>query len=403
MYNKFVAKDKDVFATPLFLLSIAIPMLTAIGIGIALYFSTTFSSVLSHIWATMKLPLAIASLSIPLATWVIANHRSAQITKSNKLQESKRLVETYLEQESFFERVYGRKITTAKWSFITKEDLPVIHAELYEFQKLQDKGEIKARANVKDDVQAYFHGTHRVFWEYYEHFVKEKENENNEFLLESFTTQLYEYLHYNLATFSRAFGTQNVDIEDTCLSTYISAYFEVYQLCVDLKIDTGDVNDESIRDDYETFIAVANLVSDNYGLRLENATLGRLKEDLGVKRMVKFATAEPHTQTINRLINEWAEKFVDNFEPLKMLAIEGKYLSFKLFTKDHNDFILMNFVETDEQVYFGEIQVSRADEKCYMPIYKTETGITVNQDATSAEIKMTDIISFIAQFCSPTE
>ncbi|AXY01290.1 hypothetical protein D1115_08985 [Vibrio alfacsensis] len=119
--------------------------------------------------------------------------------------------------------------------------------------------------------------------------------------------------------------------------------------------------------------------------------------------MVKFATAEPHTQTINRLINEWAEKFVDNFEPLKMLAIEGKYLSFKLFTKDHNDFILMNFVETDEQDYFGEIQVSRADEKCYMPIYKTETGITVNQDATSAEIKMTDIISFIAQFCSPTE
>ncbi|TOM12246.1 hypothetical protein, partial [Vibrio parahaemolyticus] len=74
---------------------------------------------------------------IPLATWVIANHRSAQITKSNKLQESKRLVETYLEQESFFERVYGRKITTAKWSFITQEDLPVIHAELYEFQKLQ--------------------------------------------------------------------------------------------------------------------------------------------------------------------------------------------------------------------------------------------------------------------------
>ncbi|AXY01289.1 hypothetical protein D1115_08980 [Vibrio alfacsensis] len=181
MYNKFVAKDKDVFATPLFLLSIAIPMLTAIGIGIALYFSTTFSSVLSHIWATMKLPLAIASLSIPLATWVIANHRSAQITKSNKLQESKRLVETYLEQESFFERVYGRKITTAKWSFITKEDLPVIHAELYEFQKLQDKGEIKARANVKDDVQAYFHGTHRVFWEYYEHFVKRKKMKTTSF------------------------------------------------------------------------------------------------------------------------------------------------------------------------------------------------------------------------------
>ncbi|MEZ9839985.1 hypothetical protein AB4323_23025 [Vibrio sp. 10N.261.52.C11] len=39
------------------------------------------------------------------------------------------------------------------------------------------------------------------------------------------------------------------------------------------------------------------------------------------------------------------------------------------------------FVETGEQDYFGEIQISRGDEKCHMPIYKTESGITVNQDA----------------------
>ncbi|RWX55352.1 hypothetical protein [Photobacterium chitinilyticum] len=398
MYNRFVAKEKDVFATPLFILSIAIPLLLAISVGFALYYSESFASFLSHIWVTMKLPLAIASLSIPLATWVIANHRSAQIIKSNKLQESKRLVETYLEQESFFERVYGRKITTAKWSFITKEDLPVIHAELYEFQKLQDKGEIKIRDNVTEDVNAYFYGTSRVFWEYYEQFVKEKENDNNEFLLESFTIQLYEYLHYQLAHFSRVFGTQSVDVNGTCLSTYISAYFEVYQLCNDLNIATDDVNDDTIRDDYETFTAVANLISDNFGLRLESATLGRLKEDIEVKRMLKFATAEPHTQTINRLIHEWSEKFAENFEHIKLLAVEGKYLSFKLFTEDHKDFILMSFMETEEQEYFGEIQFTKGKDKEFMPIYKHETGITVHKDATSAEKKMTDIITFITQY-----
>lgn len=400
MYNKFVAKDKDVFATPLFLLSIIIPLVLAVSVGAGLYYSESFSSFLSNVWLTMKLPLAIASLSIPLATWVIANHRSAQITKSNKLQASKRLVETYLEQESFFERVYGRKITTAKWSFITKEDLPVIHAELYEFQQLQEKGEIKIRESVTNDVAEYFNATHRIFWEYYEHFVKEKESDNNEFLLESFTTQLYTYLHYNLASFSRVFGTQSVDMDDTCLSTYISAYFEIYQLCIDLKINTGEVNDETIREDYETFNAAATLISDQYGLRLENATLGRLKEAIGIKRIVKFATAEPHTQTINRLINSWAEKFVDDFSNLKMLAIEGKYLSFKLFTKDHNEFILMNFVETNEQEYFGEIQVTYDSEKSYMPIYKTETGITVNRDASSAEKQLADIIRLITKFSS---
>lgn len=400
MYNKFVAKDKDVFATPLFLLSIIIPLVLAVSVGAGLYYSESFSSFLSNVWLTMKLPLAIASLSIPLATWVIANHRSAQITKSNKLQASKRLVETYLEQESFFERVYGRKITTAKWSFITKEDLPVIHAELYEFQQLQEKGDIKIRESVTNDVAEYLNATHRIFWEYYEHFVKEKESDNNEFLLESFTTQLYTYLHYNLASFSRVFGTQSVDMDDTCLSTYISAYFEIYQLCIDLKINTGEVNDETIREDYETFNAAATLISDQYGLRLENATLGRLKEAIGIKRIVKFATAEPHTQTINRLINSWAEKFVDDFSNLKMLAIEGKYLSFKLFTKDHNEFILMNFVETNEQEYFGEIQVTYDSEKSYMPIYKTETGITVNRDASSAEKQLADIIRLFTKFSS---
>ncbi|MGF1733714.1 hypothetical protein [Photobacterium kasasachensis] len=397
MYNRFVAKEKDVFASPLFILSIAIPLLLAVSVGFGLYHSDNFASFLSHIWATMKLPLAIASLSIPLATWVIANHRSAQIARSNKLQEAKRLVETYLEQESFFERVYGRKITTARWSFITKEDLPVIHAELYEFQKLQDKGEIKVRDNVVDDVKTYFEGTSRIFWEFYEHFVKEKEHDNNDFLLESFTSQLYEYLHYQLAHFSSVFGTQNVDVNDTSLSTYISAYFEIYQLCIYLNISTSDINDDTIRDDYETFTAVANLISDNFGLRLENATLGRFKEDIEVKRMVKFATAEPHTQTINQLINEWSEKFANNFEHLKLLAVDGKYLAFKLFTEDHKDCILMSFIETEEQEYFGEIQFTKGTDKEFMPIYKHETGITVHNNAASAEKKMTDIITFITK------
>ncbi len=396
MYNKFVAKEKDVFATPLFILSIVIPLLLATSVGFALYHSDSFSSFLSHIWATMKLPIAIASLSIPLATWVIANHRSAQIAKSNKLQEAKRLVETYLEQESFFERVYGRKITTAKWSFITTEDLPVIHAELYEFQKLQDKGEIKARDNVAEDVKTYFEDTNKVFREFYEHFVQEKENDNNDFLLESFTLQLYEILHYKLAHFSSVFGTQNVDVNITSLSTYISAYFEIYQLCIYLNISTNDINDDNIRDDHEIFSAVAKLISDSFGLQLESATLGRFKEDIEVRRMTKFATAAPHIQTINHLINEWSEKFTNKFKYLKVLPVNGKYLSFKLYTEAHNDCILMSFMETEEQEYFGEIQFTKGTDREFMPIYKHETGISIHKDETSAERKMTTINTFIS-------
>ncbi|HDZ9330053.1 TPA: hypothetical protein RUZ39_004011, partial [Vibrio cholerae] len=146
-YDDLVAKDKDVFTTPLFKLSILIPCCLALIVGFGISYNDNFSSLLGSLWATMKLPIALASLSLPLATWVIANHRSAQLLKSAKLQESKRLVETYLEQEAFFERVYGRKLVSAGWEYITKEDLPVIHAQLYEFERLQVKNSISPRGD----------------------------------------------------------------------------------------------------------------------------------------------------------------------------------------------------------------------------------------------------------------
>lgn len=395
MYHKIVAKEKDVFVTPLFICSIALPLITAIGVGLGLYLSPNFTQFLSAIWATMKLPIAIASLSIPLATWVIANHRSAQMVKSNRLQEEKRLIETYLEQERFFERVYGRKITTAKWSFITPEDLPVIHAELYEFPKLQEKGAIKVKEDIQQYVENYFKQTSRLFWEFYEHFVNEKENENNEFLLQSFTNQLFTYLYHQLSQFSNIFGTRSIDVNNTSLSTYVAAYFEIYELCNYLHIKNTVVDEESLSDDYETFIAVATLISQHFGLREDNATLGRFTQEMEMKQTVKFVTSKPHIQTINRLINEWAERFPEQIEGLKTIFVDGEYLSFKLFTDNHEDFIMISFVETEEQDYFGEIQFTKAEQKEFMPIYKSESGITLNNDAASAEEKIADIIQFI--------
>ena len=106
-----------------------------------------------------------------------------------------------------------------------------------------------------------------------------------------------------------------------------------------------------------------------------------------MKNIVKYATADPHVQTINRLINDWAEKFSDIFDDLKILAVDGKYLSFKLFTTNHNDSIFMSFTETDEQEYFGEIQFSKGPNKEFMPIYTHETGINLHKDASNTEKK----------------
>ncbi|MDS1864274.1 hypothetical protein QX220_21870 [Vibrio vulnificus] len=397
MYEKFVAKDKDVFATPLFITSITIPLVTAIGIGLGIHYSIEFSEFLSNIWATMKLPIAIASLSLPLATWVIANHRSAQITKANKLLESKRLIETYLEQESFFERVYGRKITTANWQFITKDDLPVIHAELYEFQRLHEKGHIKLKESLSEDIQQYFDGTRKCFWEFYEYFVEEKRDTNNEYLLESLTIQLFEFLHRRLAVFSGTFGTRNIDLNETKLGMYITAYFEIYYLCVDLNLPTGGTTNEILSEDYETFNAVVNLISERFGNGQEDINLSTFRESLEIKRMVKFAVSEPHVQTINKLIHDWSENFSDNYESMKLLPFDDAYLGFKLFAHTPDDAVIMSFMETDEKEYFGELRLEKDAEIVFMPIFKEDTKIRLHKDAQAAQQAIGEILSFLSK------
>ncbi|MCG6305533.1 hypothetical protein K6U21_15330 [Vibrio vulnificus] len=397
MYEKFVAKDKDVFATPLFITSITIPLMTAIGIGLGIHYSIEFSEFLSNIWATMKLPIAIASLSLPLATWVIANHRSAQITKANKLLESKRLIETYLEQESFFERVYGRKITTANWQFITKDDLPVIHAELYEFQRLHEKGHIKPKESLSEDIQQYFDGTRKCFWEFYEYFVEEKRDTNNEYLLESLTIQLFEFLHRRLAVFSGTFGTRNIDLNETKLGMYITAYFEIYYLCVDLNLPTGGTTNEILSEDYETFNAVVNLIYERFGNGQEDTNLSTFRESLEIKRMVKFAVSEPHVQTINKLIHDWSENFSDNYESMKLLPFDDAYLGFKLFTHTPDDAVIMSFMETDEKEYFGELRLEKDAEIVFMPIFKEDTKIRLHKDAQAAQQAIGEILSFLSK------
>ena len=91
MYKKIVGARKDVFKTTALWLAILVP----IGLSVLLWFAISYFEVfglfLSDAWATMKLPIAIASLSIPLATWAIANHSSARVTETLANQDRKQL------------------------------------------------------------------------------------------------------------------------------------------------------------------------------------------------------------------------------------------------------------------------------------------------------------------------
>ena len=395
MYEKIVSKDKDVFKTPLFIGSIAIPLLLSICIGLGILYSESFVCFLNSFWSSMKLPITIVALSIPLATWAIANHRSAQMVHANKLSEEKRLFETYFEQEKFFERIYGRKITTAEWSFITVEDLPVIHSSIYEFQNLKNKGTITIRDDIHIIINDHLEECMKLIWDFYNHFTEEKQKDNNIYILQSYAVQLFNHLNSLLNNFSNFFGTKYVNLNNTTLSTYAQSYFEIYELSIYLDIPINKITNEKRNDDYETFYAIASLISDKFNLTAEQCTLEKLNDKFQINQMVKFATSEPHVQTINNLIQGWYEKFIDNIDGLTIIPIEGQYLSLKLFTNNIDDFINVRFIETEENDYFGEVRFTKNEHFEFMPIYVYENGITLGKDRETAEEKMNKLINFI--------
>ncbi|MFM5398757.1 hypothetical protein ACET8C_10660 [Aeromonas veronii] len=110
MYNKLIGARNDVLKSGAFIASICIPIALSVGVALLIHYLPSFNSLLSHLWETMKLPIAIASLSIPLATWAIANHGSARVTETLKIQDRKQLSELYFEQEKLFEKVLAKKL-----------------------------------------------------------------------------------------------------------------------------------------------------------------------------------------------------------------------------------------------------------------------------------------------------
>lgn len=197
MYNKFIGAKNDVLKSGAFIAAIFVPLILSIAIALMIKFVPAFVPLLSSLWETMKLPIAIASLSIPLATWAIANHGSARVTETLKIQDRKQLSELYFEQEKLFEKVLTRKIEHYEFKYITVQDLPVIHATIFNYKNIYQHGRIAFNNSICENIKEAFDTNNNVNRIFYEKFTEEKNGNNDSIRICNLTSNYIATIQHN--------------------------------------------------------------------------------------------------------------------------------------------------------------------------------------------------------------
>jgi hypothetical protein len=184
----WVARTKPVFKSPLFRLSLALPLVVGFLLAMSIFNAENLTTdmfggkkSIDLFWEYMKVPIALSSLSIPLVSWVIANHRSSQLVETIEKQEVKRLHDLYYDHSEYFSKTFGRFVETHYWKYIEREDLYLIHRQLY-FHNLEKQKEIfEPNEIVINGIQTYCRDINESFDSFIQDFTMladaKKENE----------------------------------------------------------------------------------------------------------------------------------------------------------------------------------------------------------------------------------
>jgi hypothetical protein len=325
--------NKKLSQTKLFKAAIGVPLLGSFALGYVLYTSEDAPKLLADFWTTFKIPMTIASLSIPLVAWVTANHRSEQTMKGLELQKDKRLYEMYYEQQKHFEKVMGRRIKNAKFKYITEEDLPVIFSELYEFNRIQEKGEVTLKPTAVAEMNRFITDTGEILYSFYDHFSEHKEkNPDQRRVLDSFIQQMYTLLQNNLHKLSDDIGFKFIDLSDASVEIFSRAYSEVLHIAYYMGDDFKEIwdvlpeEDGSNRDEniLNTFSAIEEIIRSHMGV-VGEASFTNLQHDVSSREVFKMINATPLQNIVKESCQKLLENLTNHFEFDDIAVIEGKY------------------------------------------------------------------------------
>ncbi|WP_139429647.1 hypothetical protein [Aeromonas veronii] len=385
MYNKLIGARNDVLKSGAFIASICIPIALSVGVALLIHYLPSFNSLLSHLWETMKLPIAIASLSIPLATWAIANHGSARVTETLKIQDRKQLSELYFEQEKLFEKVLARKIEHYEFKYITIKDLPVIHATIFDYKNLHKNGHIIVRNTVSDNIKKVIEANNIVSYAFYDDFIAEKNGNNDSIKMHDLTAHYISTIQHNLMILTPYIGCRVLREGVTSLGLLVSAYVEIEHMMLEIRqyIFDGLPENYISEADYELYHAILNVTTEYFKCGQDDLTIAKISDTTRTNVTIKhFVKSDLHRfifgvmDKIRPLINDACSHLIIQQEDLE-------YISIKVFHNNPNNYLRVFFTKDDiDSIRAGKLKVEWNDESHSVDVIYKEDGYIVGNDNT---------------------
>lgn len=384
MYKKIVGARKDVFQTTALRLAILIPIVLSALLWFGISHFAAFGVFLSNMWTTMKLPIAIASLSIPFATWAIANHSSARVTETLANQDRKQLSEIYFEQERLFEKVLIRKIKHLNFRYITVEDLPAIHATMFDYKNLHKNGFLKIKSDLSEKIREVTDINRGNSLFFYEAFIEERNGSNDSIRMQYLTCDYIDKLSNNLMVLAGYLGCRMIRDNDTSLETLCSAFVEIEHLVAEIKtFITDDIEDSFLTDDdYELFNAIMVVTAEYHGGTPAELTISKVVESTHSNIVIKHFAGSDLRRFIFSVMDRVIDVVRDASSHLNVIQSDEEYLSLKIYHNEPSDFIKVFFTKFDDdhESVVGVVSVEWKNENYDISVVFKDGGYNIGPD-----------------------
>lgn len=383
MYNRFIGAKNDVLKSGAFITAIFVPLILSIAVALMIKFVPAFAPLLSSLWETMKLPIAIASLSIPLATWAIANHGSARVTETLRIQDRKQLSELYFEQEKLFEKVLARKIEHYEFKYITIKDLPVIHATIFDYKNLHKNGHIKVRNAISDNIKKVIEANNIVNHAFYDEFTTEKNGNNDSIRMHYLTVNYISTIQHNLMILTPYTGCRVLREGVTSLGLLVSAYVEIEHMMLEISqyILDGLPENYISEEDYELYNAIINVTTKYFKCGQDDLTIAKITDTTRTNFTIKHLVKSDLHRFIFGVMDKIHPLISDACSHLVIQQEDLEYISLKVFHNNPNRHLRIFFTKDDiDSVRAGKLEIEWNDESHSVDVIYKDNGYHVGNN-----------------------